>query len=503
MAAEKYVLNLWWEKSGKVLTHQLAPKLTPKSWRTEITTIFAICDCDARRGPQKSLAIFETLHCDLRVRWKVASDLRFQAAISEPKPSFCGISGDLAPSTRKSLASGTEKTHKHKEFGQKLHITPPQGNPWPRKFFMFGASFPFRIKEKAYIKNFEGGLGGPKILYAEFLRVFFRTWNKKNLLKFLGMTFRPARKALEISRRFSGEISEIPFRISRPFRKLLSTGLTLQSLLESISSLSSFSDFPCFLCFSFLLRGFKVFLQRGKKPSLSWWFSFIVGADFRAGEDSNFQISESGGSSLNCLYCRNPYQTPYSLNCLPPFTEHPFFSLKSASSHPLPKNRLWYRVGGSGWRAMLSYNRSLWRVCPSSPLPASPFDLCRVKALMTPMAIGISSSTSSINPLVEGLLLPVLMCQGTCRERKFSPKFFWPNFFWTPLGSWTSAPSGHGRPWPQDACFSRISRAWPKFLPPDVRRDIRVDVRRISGPKTYSLGWFSVPEHERRRECIT
>ena len=45
------------------------------------------------------------LHCDLRVPWKVASDLRFRAAISEPKtPCFCGISGDLAPSTRKSLA---------------------------------------------------------------------------------------------------------------------------------------------------------------------------------------------------------------------------------------------------------------------------------------------------------------------------------------------------------------------------------------------------------------
>ena len=45
------------------------------------------------------------MHCDLRVRWKVASDLRFGAAISEPRtPSCCGISGDLAPSTRKSLA---------------------------------------------------------------------------------------------------------------------------------------------------------------------------------------------------------------------------------------------------------------------------------------------------------------------------------------------------------------------------------------------------------------
>ena len=44
------------------------------------------------------------LHCDLRVRWKVASDLRFRAAISGPKTlSFCRISGDLASSTRKSL----------------------------------------------------------------------------------------------------------------------------------------------------------------------------------------------------------------------------------------------------------------------------------------------------------------------------------------------------------------------------------------------------------------
>ena len=45
------------------------------------------------------------MHCDLRVRWKVANDLRFRAAISKPKtPCFCGISGDLAQSTRKSLA---------------------------------------------------------------------------------------------------------------------------------------------------------------------------------------------------------------------------------------------------------------------------------------------------------------------------------------------------------------------------------------------------------------
>ena len=54
------------------------------------------------RFPKQEKAM---LHCDLRVRWKVASDSRFQAAISEPKtPPLCGISGDLAPSNRKSLA---------------------------------------------------------------------------------------------------------------------------------------------------------------------------------------------------------------------------------------------------------------------------------------------------------------------------------------------------------------------------------------------------------------
>ena len=48
------------------------------------------------------------LHCDLCVRWKIASNLRFRAAISEFKtPSFCGILANWlsrSPSTRKSLA---------------------------------------------------------------------------------------------------------------------------------------------------------------------------------------------------------------------------------------------------------------------------------------------------------------------------------------------------------------------------------------------------------------
>ena len=57
---------------------------------------------EVARFPRQDKAM---LHCDLRVRWQVASDLRFRAAISEPKTSsFCRISCDLAPSTRRSLA---------------------------------------------------------------------------------------------------------------------------------------------------------------------------------------------------------------------------------------------------------------------------------------------------------------------------------------------------------------------------------------------------------------
>ena len=99
------------------------------------------CDCDAHRGPQKSQRFPRQekamLHCDLRVRWKVASDLRFQAAISEPKNlSFCRISGDLAPSTRKSLAIAIVRfwCAKHKSFA--CHVLavgvcpPPRGDRW-------------------------------------------------------------------------------------------------------------------------------------------------------------------------------------------------------------------------------------------------------------------------------------------------------------------------------------------------------------------------------------
>ena len=79
------------------------------------------------RFPRQEKAM---LHCDLRVRWKVASDLRFRAAISESKtPFFCGISGDLAPSTRKSLAIAIVRfwCAKHDEVQVPQQPSFPQG----------------------------------------------------------------------------------------------------------------------------------------------------------------------------------------------------------------------------------------------------------------------------------------------------------------------------------------------------------------------------------------
>ena len=73
----------------------------PFAWRPEIAVVLRFAMAMPIEDPPKSLAISETLHCDLRARWKVASDLRFRVAISEADaPSFC-ISGDLAPSTWK------------------------------------------------------------------------------------------------------------------------------------------------------------------------------------------------------------------------------------------------------------------------------------------------------------------------------------------------------------------------------------------------------------------
>ena len=80
------------------------------------------------------------LHCDLRARWKIASDLRFQAAISEPKTrSFCGNSGDLAASTRKSLAIAIVRFWRAKLGGEDSHVRGAvPGRNSPQAVLMFG-----------------------------------------------------------------------------------------------------------------------------------------------------------------------------------------------------------------------------------------------------------------------------------------------------------------------------------------------------------------------------
>ena len=71
--------------------------------------------------------------------------------------------------------SGPQKMHKHKEFQQKPPTQDPP--PWdPPKFFMHGASLPFKTQKKPMHKEFQGGglrLRVPKIVYAFVLCVFY------------------------------------------------------------------------------------------------------------------------------------------------------------------------------------------------------------------------------------------------------------------------------------------------------------------------------------------
>ena len=81
-----------WPRGGEGKQAAARCYFTPNSHlsaqRAQIAAIFAICDCDAHRGPPKSLAIAEkdkaVLHCNLRSRWKSLavcdSELQFPSA---------------------------------------------------------------------------------------------------------------------------------------------------------------------------------------------------------------------------------------------------------------------------------------------------------------------------------------------------------------------------------------------------------------------------------------
>ena len=91
-----------------------------------------------------------------------------------------------------------KKGHKHKEFGQKpLPDTPRPKNPWPRKFFVFVASFPFRIQEKGIHKECRGGRG---------------SWGRQNSLRWIS------------SRAFVGPESWLKWLLSEPKLLLISSG---------------------------------------------------------------------------------------------------------------------------------------------------------------------------------------------------------------------------------------------------------------------------------------
>ena len=115
---------------------------------------------------------------------------------------------------------------------------------------------------------------------------------------------------------------------------------------------------------------FKRIAVRGPFDSPEWWFCQSWFSDRGWGQQHfTFQSPAvhwmARTSSLNCLSCRNPYQTPIHWIASPLFTENPIFFTKSASSHPLPKI-------GSDSDSMVNANKSscYWHDWPSgTPLP--------------------------------------------------------------------------------------------------------------------------------------
>ena len=77
-------------------------------------------------------------------------------------------------------------------------------------------------------------------------------------------------------------------------------------------------------------------------------------------------------SSLNCLSCKNPYQTPDSLTCLPLFTENPFFSLKSASSDLKELRRMIFSQENLGLAAQKSHRKIAVTTVAASGLATIP-----------------------------------------------------------------------------------------------------------------------------------
>ena len=76
------------------------------------------------------------------------------------------------------------------------------------------------------------------------------------------------------------------------------------------------------------------------------------------------------------------------------------------------------------------------------------------------------------------------------REWKISLKFSCMKFFWDPLRSWTSAPSGQGQPRKKTWFSCTPSDGVKVFSGRHVRPDVRLDVHEMSRPETLCLGCF-------------
>ena len=103
-------LDFWFSRFGLHLANRLFCRLSLSLSLSlyvllSVFQVGQVCRWGLINGPQSGLSYLilrdktkPVLHCDSRVRWKAASDLRFGAALYEPEtPSFDGVSGDVGP----------------------------------------------------------------------------------------------------------------------------------------------------------------------------------------------------------------------------------------------------------------------------------------------------------------------------------------------------------------------------------------------------------------------
>ena len=174
----------------------------------------------------------------------------------------------------------------------------------------------------------------------------------------------------------------------------------------------------------------------------------FVRADFREGdEDSNFSVFRVRRFSewpepLHCIAFPVEILTKPLIHWIvsPLVTEKPFFSLKSASSHPLPKNRLWF----------------CWKK-GKTPTPKTRFSiwtLLRTPGRFTtrPLPVHLTIKMSVVRSLVRTKLAPSKTGRFLSKAEILGVGVFFPPFqFW---GFWAR----------NKTCENRTCENWPSPL---------------------------------------